>query len=293
MIHEPFEIEGWMSTFNLDRLGEEARGLPSSMQPEAGLISGPYDIAVLEQQRAEAFAHSLGVTHVPTDVFIWGIGDSIRREVTKIGGLPYREKRKPWPKGASGLPLTFVGQISFVDSYDLTPSLPGDILLIFAETHEKRPGEYEELLDDGPFFEWTTLDVTPVVTQVDIPEIQAEIMPCYGAIYRTWDYPEIDAFAYPWIAEHIPPIVEATKIGGICPWYSEWLAAGEVLPGTFLCSLSSVAPEIHKPFPFINKEQPITWEAWQKSHPLMIGDVGILEVFLAVDGTLRWATHTH
>ncbi len=68
--------------------------------------------------------------------------------------------------------------------------------------------------DSFLLFEWTSLITLPLVTQQDIPETGLHIMPCYGSIHHSWDYPYVDGFAYPDIAEYIPPVLEATKIGG-------------------------------------------------------------------------------
>ena len=51
------------------------------------------------------------------------------------------------------------------------------------------------------------------ITSEEMPEPLWKIMPCYRAIYRTWDYPIIDGFAYPSVAMHIVTTREAMKIG--------------------------------------------------------------------------------
>ena len=99
----------------------------------------------------------------------------------------------------------------------------------------------------------------------------------------------MDGFAYPDIAEYIPPIIEATKIGGICPRL-DYEYDG---PGTYLCSLRSLTNEIYRPFPFLNVPVPIDWDEWSHSTPLMIGDAGLINLFRKDDGTLRWTFHTN
>jgi hypothetical protein len=123
--------------------------------------------------------------------------------------------------------MNIVAQISFVDSRDLTPSLRGDVLLIFGEGKEWSPGEYAfkwgdyDDSDSAVAFEWVVLGDFPLVTPAEIPEIGWHIMPCHAQIHRTWNYPEVDGFAYPHVSDHIPTVFEATKIGGICPWLEE------------------------------------------------------------------------
>jgi len=297
MIHKRLDIERWIQLFSVPRMREAGE------KPEACIISGPYDIAVLEQLRAAAYGTEPAMERVPTDVFVWSRGEAENRAVTKIGGLPYREADKPWPVAPSGAPLTFVAQICFADSRDITPALPGDILLIFAEGKEWRPysGEVDynfawgdgDERDSAVHLEWVNLGDTSLNIVDEVPRTGWQIMTCYAAIHRTWDYPTADGFAYPNVADHIPTAFEATKIGGTCPWLDELEDAGEVPVGEYLCSLSSISPEIHKPFPFLSVPDPISWEEWSHSHPLMIGDVGLMNFFVNTYGDLRWTAHSH
>lgn len=290
-VHERLDIEYWKSFFSLPRLRQEAI-VQKQRPPEAYSITGPYDIAVLEQLQEEAFATLPGIEREPTDIFVWNRGEPEQRAVTKIGGLPYRQAGKPWPVASSDTPMNFVAQFCFADSRDIIPTLPGDILLIFAEARKwgRGPGDYDLLLgnsygsDSEVAFEWVSLGDFPLTTQVEIPKTPFQILPCYGTIHRTWDYPTIDGFAYRHIAEHITPIMAATKIGGIPPW----IQPEEDIPGTFLCSLDSTAPKISKPFPFLNVPEPSSYEDWDKSRALMIGDVGTMFIFINSDGDLRW-----
>jgi len=294
MIHEQLDIAHWKSVFSLPRLREEARAAKRRQPGIGGLVTGPADIALLEQAREEAFAHLPDIERSPTDIFVWNRGEPARREVTKISGLPYREAGKPWPRAESGTPMNFVAQFCFADSRDITPTLPGDILLIFAEGIELRyrdevsyyPAlgkQYGDATD--PVFEWVSLGHFPLTTQAEIPKTGWQITPCYGTLYRTWDYPTIDGFAYPHIAEHIPPSVEATKIGGICPW----IQGEEDIPGAFLCALGSVFPGVDEPFPFLNVPETISYDEQQNSHMLMIADVGEMYLFINSYGDLRWS----
>ena len=73
---------------------------------------------------------------MPTDIFLLNLGEPEQRAVTKVGGLPYRAAGKPWPIAQSGAPMTFLTQFCFVDSRDLVPPLPGDMLLVFIEGKE-------------------------------------------------------------------------------------------------------------------------------------------------------------
>lgn len=294
MIHERLDIEHWKTVFSLPRLREEARGLPEHMQPNATLITSPYDIAVLEQLHAETFATNPDLEREPTDVFAWFRGEPTQRAVTKISGLPYREAGKPWPVSKSGTPLNFVAQFCFADSRDIVPKLPGDVLLIFIQSGEWAPGEYGFSIGSYPerdgeiVFEWVTLGDFPLVTRREIPKTGLEITLCYGSIHRTWDYPALDEQTYRRVIQYLCPVTQATKIGGACPW----IQGAEDIPGTFLCALNSIHPKISEPYPFLNVSEPMSYDEWRDSHMLMIGDVGLMYFFINSYGDLRWAEQT-
>jgi len=292
MIHERLDLHHWKRRCSLQRLRDASGG----KSPTGGAITGPCDIAALEQLRELTYAHLPDTKRVSTDIFIWSFGETNQRMVTKIGGLPYRAASQPWPRSPSGVPLTFVAQICFADSHDLFPKLPGDILLIFTEA--RNWGSAEELLydfmgnaeyDSFLLFEWVSFHDRPLVTHQHVPEAGLFITPCYGAIHRTWDYVEVDGFAYPDLAEHIPPVIEATKIGGICPCSDYgWVSYTEEERRDYLCSLRSLDHEPGWLFPFLNVPNYADLPEW---YPLRIGDVGFINLFLQKDDTIRWRFH--
>jgi hypothetical protein len=293
MVHERLDMTHWKSVFSLEKERANARAAREHDPEVGGLITGPADIALLEQMQEEAFALEPGLECVPTDIFVWNRGEPTERAVTKIGGLPYREAGKPWPLGKAGTPMTFVAQFCFADSRDLVPALPGDVLLIFTvgveyrykneiDYYPKLGNSYDE--DSEAAFEWVSLGDFPLTTQAEIPQTGWQIQPCYGTIYRTWDYPTVDAFAHRHISENIQGVIWATKIGGICPW----MQGEEDIPGEFLCALGSVFPNVREPFPFLNEPEPITHEQQVDSGYLMIADVGLLYLFRNGYGDIRY-----
>ena len=62
-----------------------------------------------------------------------------------------------------------------------------------------------------------SLSDVPLTTKAEIPQTGWQIQPCYGTIYRTWDYPDVDGLVYRHISQHVQGVVWATKIGGCCP----------------------------------------------------------------------------
>lgn len=60
-------------------------------------VTSPFHLFAVETLRDQ---HHLRVgPAIPTDVFVWAIGEPARREVTKIGGLPY------WPAHQRSIPF--------------------------------------------------------------------------------------------------------------------------------------------------------------------------------------------
>jgi hypothetical protein len=153
-IHDRVYVEKWIKKFPLNKARTEARrevlemkkenpaSYPSDeaverhvqlMSPGGQSINGPRDLAHLVQLRKEFEKDFAKFKKAPTDVMVWNYGEPKRREVTKIGGVPYWPKSEPWPQNADEEPLQFIGQICFADSRDLFPKLPGDVLLIFTD----------------------------------------------------------------------------------------------------------------------------------------------------------------
>src|SRR5215469_4040403 len=287
MLHEQLDITYRKQVFSVARMRAEGQ------KPQDFNITGPRSIAVIEQLREEAFATLPHIERVPTDIFILNRGESAQRAATKISGVPYRAAGKPWPMAPSGAPMNFVAQFCFADSHDLFPALPADLLLVFIEgkalqLRPRRPGGSRNVIhefmwgdgdrrDSAVAFEWVSLGNMPLITQEEMPETPWNITPCYGTIYRTWDYPTADGFAYPDIAEHIATTLEAMKIGGCYP--SPWIGQDHL--GTYLCTLNSVFLGSDA-YPFLNEPEPISAGEWRHSYsPLTIGDMGLMNIFLA------------
>jgi len=296
MFHEQLDIAHWKQVFSVARMRAEGQ------KPDDFNITGPRSIAVIEQLREETFASLPGIERVPTDIFILNLGEPEQRAVTKVSGLPYRAAGKPWPTAPSGVPMAFVAQFCFADSRDLVPPLPGDLLLVFIEGKElqlKRPASkwspnifydfvwgYGDHRDSSVIFEWVSLGDFPLITLEEIPNLPWRITPLYGTLYRTWDYPSADGFAYPEVAEHIATELEAMKIGGVYP--SPWIPQDDL--GNYLCTLNSIFCQ-EPSYPFLNVPKPLSAEEWRLSanEPLQIGDMGLMNIFLSADGSVRWA----
>jgi hypothetical protein len=308
MLHETVDIERWKATFPLARLRHEARErvrgwreerpwlyrnqaaveeAVASLSPGGEIVTSPCHIAVIEQLRDESMA---GGSEGPTirfsaDVFIFCRGEPEKREVTKIGGLPYWPARKSWPCTRAGNPLTFVQQFCFVDSRHITGRLPGDLLLVFADA--------ERLWDEGEpglHFEWILTDqggpsligagqaeFPQLVSAGDVPRTDWQLEPFYGAIHRTYDYPGPDDCFDRYPQPGQISVIEGTKIGGV----PRWVQSPEDLPGRFLCASGSVQPVFEQAFPYLNQPEPIlSFADLHGGGTLMWGDMGSLYLFI-------------
>jgi hypothetical protein len=344
MIHDRFDIEQWNKLFPLESLRKEAREYVESqrketpgeyksesqverhvklMSPHGEIVTSPRHLAVVEQLRAEW----LGRRHLPgflTDAFVFARGEPADTSVTEVGGLPFWPKARSWPAGKSGQPMNFLAQFCFADSSDIFDSLPGDVLIVFAD------GRYGKDWCDGDAgalrFEWVNRSESGLVETGDIPTSRWELFPVYGEIHRTKDYLTGGAWEPAWWsfllkksknprkflqglgarralekAYHEPwciAIIEGTKIGGI----PRWIQRAEKIPGRFLCSLGSVHPDyqvgpIRRPYPFTNFETPLVRrrrgfrageEEIERDQLLMWDDVGSLFLFLDDDGRIHW-----
>jgi hypothetical protein len=278
--HERLDIARWIHEFPLSRLRAEARDyvvqrrqeLPQEyaddqavekhiqlMCPKWEIVVGPKSVAVNEQLKEEALASGrYPGSRFATDVVIWAKGESPNRSFTKIGGLPYRPSGSPWPREVTGKPQRFIAQLSFVDSRDLVPRLPGDILLIFGDD-DALLGEPERLL-----FEWWPIASHSLVSEM--PAVDAPLAPFYAVLHRTEDWDSA--------------IFEGTKIGGVPKYIQEQPSTS----GAFIGAIGSISVATDAPHPFVNVAEP---RGWPHENDLMIGDMGSLYLFVGRDGNVQ------
>jgi hypothetical protein len=277
-----FNIDEWIPRFSLD---------PNAERYSGDIITGPSQVGNNELLRRGMQDQYVWGSATPADVFVMADGEPLHRDVTKIGGLPYRPTNAPWPTNETGEPLLFLGQFNFADSRDITGNLPGDVLLIFAD--------FEDDFSKSVVFEWREFGLENLVTAEAIPVHPHAFQPCYGHIWRTANYPDANDVARPkvekypkchgkdvWSDYHIPWI-QGTQIG-TAPFFIQGVPE---LPGRVLCTISSVQPEQHRSFPWINRADPLMpegeWNFDQKH--LMFGDMGCLYISIDDEGHLHWA----
>lgn len=316
--HDPVDVERWRKEFPLEPERKKAREFVDArkkedpdfysskkamedhvklLSPKAGLITGPYELSVMDTLREEANLEEIGLPVVCADVFVWNFGEPENRSTTKTGGLPYWPKNRPWPTNPDREPLIFLAQFNFKDSTDLVGETPGDILLLFLDPSTDSFSLWPE--DKLSFF-WQDVEDSPaLVKPPDLPKQECGIAPCWGSLFRTHEWGDMYSLDEEVLFEIQELLVyEATKIGGEPLFIQE---EPENLPGRHLCTLASLNPgrDEEKPYPFINTERSFEeLEAdWDKGIGVdtsvetgfaMFGDGGSLYIFMDEKGRLSY-----
>lgn len=199
-MHPTLDLAHWSSLILPD--------LQYGIENFEGLLfsESPYSIVIIERYRrlAADAGCRMGPSR-PVDRLVFGEGESPERHLTKVNGLPYRPKTKPWPVDNDGRQLTFLFQFCFADSRDHITDLPGDVLLVFigtrrsAFTGENVPAP--TIYDDSLVFEWYPLGLEGLV---DDPPSPLFIFPkCYAVRHRSLDYRD-DAQVTEFLLHNIP-----------------------------------------------------------------------------------------
>ena len=277
--------------------------------PEEGgfgcLITGPADIAHVVQLRSKALVGTSDLAAVPCDIFVFAQGEPMRRDVTKVNGVPYRPAALPWPVTVDGEPMTFLAQFRFTESADLTGKLPGDILLVFISDDDLYPFDQPQ---ETLRFEWYPLGLDALVSADQCPPPRWRFAHCYGFRYRTVDY--TDPRAEPLFMRVIPsearrstpddllvrPLcrLDGMKIGGAPLWFDgETSTTGpdwETISGRFLCSLASIEPELDEPYSWVNHPEAIGFDerTFKDDMLLFCLNAFILNFFIDEDGHITW-----
>jgi hypothetical protein len=180
--------------------------------------------------------------------------------------------------------LALLAQFNFTNSGDIVGKLPGDLLLVFGDNSE---GHIEPL-----HTEWQRLGVKDLIESADMPSDLRPIAPCFGNRCRMMSYPDAvrttdskypqchgkDVWSPYWI-----PQLQATQIGR-APFFIQ--EGDDSLPGHPLCTIASVQPDSHQPYPWVNVPEPLFAEG-ECGDELMIGDLGCIYIFIEEDGTLH------
>ncbi len=220
-------------------------------------IWGPADACLLHKIRGPVWPYYQFGPSAPVDLFLLALGDPPRRDMPRIGGMPFWPKRRPWPSSESGEPLRFVAQFNFSESTDLVGNLPADVLLIFKE----REPESERF-----FLEWQqSSQRDELVSDEDLPRVE-EGPRWYGRRWRVDSYPEAESIREYSGNIELPngeSIVNTCFLFellgmqiGATPYRA---CSNSAAPsgGRIICSLSDIGPTIGRPYPFLNRPEPL------------------------------------
>ena len=258
---------------------------------EGEIITSPYHLYSVETLRTN---HRLRVTDgIPTDVFVFAKGESPKRHVTKVGGLPYWPADQPWPSTSDGLPMRFMAQICFLDSKDLLPELPGDVLLILTEDEES--WAYDDLA--SMHFFWQRVQGEALVSVETFPSFEHEFVhcDCYGVIHRSADYPDAQKAARSLKVRqnYNLALLSGTKIGGVPDHLHR---SNSTQRSVFLGQLGSIQPAPFVAYPWVNREQPYDIGSGENSiysNQQTIGDMGSLYLFLNENGSVECSSECY
>ena len=148
---------------------------------------------------------------VPMDYLVWRKTPHEFPWLSRIGGMPWRDRSLPWPRSQKGDDYTFVGQFNLSDttgtySYDFS----GDLVLIFFAFNEAMYGGEGDII-----LEWSTKELANPLSKQDCPPAGFPVPELFAELHRTLEYPD---FNYtPEIFDQIYDLVPASKRVGWDP----------------------------------------------------------------------------
>jgi hypothetical protein len=147
--------------------------------------------------------------------------------------------------------------------------------------------------------EWQPAALDGLIESDSVPEHPSSFDRCYGHIHRTVSYPEAERVV-PYSEQKYPKCQgkdvwsdyfllqwQATQIGQ-APFFIQ--EGDRQLPGRPLCAISSVQPDQHQPYPWVNHPEPLLPEGeWCfDDNYLMLGDMGCIYISIDDDQQLHW-----
>lgn len=263
------------------------------------LTDSPINVVAAEYYRHLAIKNGVDLgASVPVDRFVFGRGEPFHRHLSKVNGLPYRPRGKPWPQDSDGKPMVFLVQFCFADSRDVVDDLPGDVLLVFVRAY----GEPHALpLLNSLVFEWYPLKMSNLTD--DVPSPPFTFPRCYGERNRSVDYTEepkaidsisrvvpLAAFPNNEFARHLVfkniTCYPRMKIGG-SPYY--YKPPEDSSRGRYLGGFAGVNLVFDCPFPFVNESAPLGLrESIAAEYYLNFRDGCYVNLFLLENGTVDW-----
>ena len=192
---------------------------------------------------------------VPVDYVVWQETPHKEPWRTKLGGVPWRPRDRPWPFSSSGDRHTFVLQVDISDSLDVLPKAlldarpkGHDVLLIFMSNEEAWADS-----DDATYMEWSPHEIENPCRSEDVPKTTFTVRPRAGLLFRGYEYPEErendiasdELEAMPWYST-----THSTHLGRV----ASWIQGDERDPGTEVyLTLGSFSPPNLWPYPDVQE----------------------------------------
>jgi hypothetical protein len=242
-------------------------------------IQGPLDLVDLHLQRRRRGFPLSGVPVRETDVFGYTCKDTHDdARGTRYGGAPYRSKSAPWPLDRDGTPLTFIGQLDFSSSRDLTPKLPGEVLLLFDRVDTQHlyvsPEDDEEC---STRFEWVN-EIADSWSPDDTTPSNRSLPRFRGSPWRTIEYDPTDE-EQELGCYHVQ--IRGTKIGGAPPRF-----LGTGMPKGYFAAFGSLL-EKHCPLNLdVPRRRKIAFASLGTM--IMFWEFHHVYLFLGPRGQVRW-----
>lgn len=205
---------------------------------------------------------------IPTDLFIWSIGESNIVTATRIGGTPYMPKGMGWPE-RDGVQADYWMQFNFLESRELFSfDLPGDLMIVF--NYWDLPLDYSREFQS--LYEFVWIDLSSELTRPLAPlDSGRRLLPSFSGVrVRSSDCDDIDIRCSYW--ESLPPDLDAApsvKIGGAPVDLQSGIVDEERIPkgARFLAQApTEMHPLRGNPWPFVNRRA-----------PLPAGDIGLAQ----------------
>jgi hypothetical protein len=273
------------------RLLEATSGFPLDISlMHSRLVVSPMDLSQRERHILEVVKSTIPGKPSPADALIFGYGEPDYPTTTKVGGLPYWPKWRPWPVAEDRQPLEFLAQFNLCGSEDLVPSLPGQMLSIFV-----KEGGYERNDVPTAFTFWQDIDPEmQIIEAEDIPKIERPIVatPAFAVACRITEFTvtsrTLDSQLPDWWEDIA--IIRGSKIGGWPRFFSD---SPPRSTGTFVAALHSLRHPTGQPWAFVNHAEPLTPEqlggigvsGGRGCHDtVMFGDQGTMYIYIEDDG---------
>jgi hypothetical protein len=232
------------------------------------------DVVHMHRRRQRAFKKAPEPDATEVDLFLWQYEFQDSSPTTRLGGLPWRESGKPWPRGVeSGIPLCFLGQLNFVDSSDvLSGKLPDDVLLLFGGWSNGRVDLYQPIQ-----LEWSPTKLKEPCRLREVPWTGQLPFTLTGVRHRIRQYP------------HTPMAFFGEDSLYDAEWYGTIIGRSAFLTGNadpvddLIACVSSLSSDASKPWPLTNVPIGRSYVA-PKGHSVptrvpekfAIGDMGVI-----------------